>query len=109
VTPDPATGTAVQRAALAQGLVDLAALITAHPDAPIVSFGGVHTDFTYWPQGTADYKRAEVDRVAAILGQSAHYEAYGALYVTERNFGLVSYRAVALLRENKPDAGRTAA
>lgn len=109
VTADPATGTAEQRAALAQGLIDLAALIAACPDAPIISFGGVRNDFTYWVQGTAEAKRGEVDRVAAIIGCPAAYDRTGTVYKTERDFGLVSYRAVALLREDKPEPEAAAA
>lgn len=101
ITPlrtDPATGTPAQRTALTTGLVDFAALIMTNPQLPIVRFGGIvgHT-FVYglWPPRDTEAQRAEVDRVAGILGVQAE-QTPGGLYVAERRFGPVSYRASTL-------------
>ena len=106
ITPlraDPATGTAEQRTALTTGLVDFATLVATNPQLPIVRFGGVvgHT-FVYslWPPDDMGAQRAEVDRVAGILGVQAELMPSG-LYVAERHFGPVSYRA-STLPERKP-------
>jgi hypothetical protein len=103
VTPDPATGTTQERATLAQGLIDLAVFLIAHPAAPIISFKVPGHDFTYWVQGSTEARVAEVDRIAAIIGQRAYYDPTGRVYQTERDFGVVHYRAVAVLREQQPE------
>lgn len=107
VTPMPlpalaagtAAGTPEQRIALGMGFVDLGNLILTHGQLPIVRFGGdVSGSFTYslWPLADLDAQRAEVDRVAAILGVKAELTPDGTLYRAERHLGPVSYRATSM-------------
>lgn len=87
------SGTVARRAALVQGLIDLAAFLETHPDLPITS-----VDARPYIHGTDDEERAEVDRIAAILGQPAkHTNDARTHYEVERDFGgRVHYRATAI-------------
>jgi hypothetical protein len=81
------------RAALCQGLRSLADFLESHPELP-PPYGveaSPHLD------GTDAEDRAEVDRIAAILGSGTTVNSAGTHYETERFFGdRVHYRAVAI-------------
>lgn len=81
-----------RRAAYARGLRDLAAFIEANPDLPLP---GVSV-FGYHPRGTDADKRAEIGRVAAILGVTATGHL---VHMAARHFGPIAYEAVAIPAE----------
>jgi hypothetical protein len=87
------SGVVDRRAAVIQGLIDLANFLETHPDLPITS-----VDARPYIHGTDDEERAEVDRIAAILGQPAGYTSGARThYEVERDFGgRVHYRATAI-------------
>ncbi|MGH3377916.1 MAG: hypothetical protein ACRDP6_24600 [Actinoallomurus sp.] len=87
---------AEHRQSVIDGLRQLTDFLTEHPDVPV----GNNWDLMYHAWGTDEEKRAEVDRVAALLGVTAgspnnpdHYEA-------ERAFGGVTYGAFAVTDEH---------
>jgi hypothetical protein len=87
---------AERRQAVIDGLRELADFLTEHPDVPV----GNTWSLMYHARGTDEEKRAEVDRVAAILGIAGgtpndpdHYEAV-------RKFGAISYEALAITDEH---------
>lgn len=80
-----------RRAAVIRGLRDLADFLETHPEVP-VSFGANH--IAYHARGTDEAKRADIDRIAKILGvtptdHNGHYD-------TRRQFGAVAYEACAI-------------
>jgi hypothetical protein len=80
------------RAQIIVGLRKLADYLEDHPDLPVPEFGG---DVTFYPRGDDEQRRAEVDRIADILGvkptddtrRDGHYRAI-------KSFGRMTYRAV---------------
>ena len=94
-----ASGT--RRAAVVQGLVDLAAFLAAHPEVPIWACG---IDISWFTGGSDEERRDGVDRIAGLIGEQPETRTSGNYQVT-RHFGPVSYVAVAL----KSTSGRRAA
>lgn len=90
--------TGSDRAALIQGLIDLAAFIETHPDVPIGSYEGITAslDLMVFPQGTMSERCHDVDAIAALIGEAAVTPPRLHNYVTERHFGPVTYKAVAV-------------
>jgi hypothetical protein len=85
---------AERRQSVIDGLHALADFLTEHPDVPVspeIAQLSYHTD------GTDEEKRAEVDRVAAILGVEAggtdHYQA-------SRQFSGLSYLVVGITEDS---------
>jgi hypothetical protein len=75
-----------------KGLRALADYLEAHPDLPVPTMDG-----RVIPQGTDVEDRAEVDRIAAILGTPITVNPAGTHYETGRDFGGgVRYSAVAI-------------
>ncbi|MEW9554555.1 hypothetical protein [Nonomuraea sp. NPDC050783] len=84
-----------RRAALINGLLDLAAFLEAHPDVPVSPSVTVH----HFPDNDSDADMcAEIDRIAGLAGSRIDHEdsPYGH-YATSVLFGPVEYRAVAVL------------
>ena len=87
------TGDSDERAALVNGLRELADLIEARPDipAPDTSEAG-----NIYVNGTIAEKRAQVDYTASLLGTPVtDNTARGGHYYVTRKFGPVSYRMIA--------------
>lgn len=86
--------TDARRTAFILGLRELAHFLTENPDVPISDIPRL----TYHPDGDDVQSRAEVDRVAGLLGveptgaASAHYRAV-------RMFGPIEFGATAILRD----------
>ncbi|MDF5757631.1 hypothetical protein [Spongiactinospora sp. TRM90649] len=90
----PADHSADHRAAIIDGLLDLAALLEANPDLPTPPYIEAHV----FPKGTDEEIRAEVDRLAVLLGTTIDADAlpYGH-YVTALSLGPTAYRVVGVL------------
>lgn len=84
------------RAAYVAGLRELADVIESTPDLPVPTI----TSATFHPSGDDAQARAEVDRVAEILGTTPEFRTVGDHYVAERTFGPVRYQAVAITAEH---------
>ena len=83
-TTDPHT-----RAEFITGLRNLADHLEAHPDIPVPAYGAeilVHAN-----KGTDAAERAQIDHIAELLDAPATSDGH---YVTGRDFGPISYRAV---------------
>ncbi len=83
----------LHRTKVIDGLVELAAYLEAHPDVPVAPFGW---DLNVYTQDQDEAAcRAEVDRIAAILGAQVRDDTgRGGHYRADRSFGLISYAAV---------------
>jgi hypothetical protein len=84
----------VDRAHLITGLRQLADYLDTHPAIPVTASGW---DLLSFPQrhGDDQAERAEVDRVADLLGREVCDDTtYGGHYVAARTFGPVTYRFV---------------
>jgi hypothetical protein len=85
---------ATHRAELIAGLHSLADYLHANPAIPVPEFS---TDVLIHVRGTDDEQRAEIDRVAALLGVSVEDRTlHGGHYKAIRCFGPVEYRCVAI-------------
>ena len=84
-------GDLIERAQVIAGLRQLAAYLEQHPDMPVCPFGW---DLNVYPrQPTEAQNRAEVDRIAAILGVTpADQISAGGHYAAARTFGRVTYQ-----------------
>ncbi|MFC5744769.1 hypothetical protein [Actinomadura rugatobispora] len=87
IIPDP------KRAAYAQGLRDLADFLEAQPEVPLPSYPRVGP--LLW--GDDEDKRAEVERIASLLGVTPRKEA--SQHLASRYFGPVVYEVVAITAE----------
>lgn len=82
-----------ERQAVIDGLGELATFLKEHPDAPVHS----NVTITFFPCGNDDEaERAEVDRIAAILGVTSTANDRDTHYTAERSFGGVTYQAAAI-------------
>ena len=90
--------TGSDRAALITGLIDLATFLAVHPDVPIASAEGytARVELGIYPAGTMTERCGDVDAIAAQIGEAAQTPEGRTHYVTERHFGPVSYKAVAI-------------
>ncbi|MEU6780401.1 hypothetical protein ABZ912_14460 [Nonomuraea angiospora] len=96
--------TMIARVQLIDGLRALADFLDAHPDVPLNSWASVSYSVTATNLNTDDrdqddVERAEVDRVAAILGVTPTLSDNGSHYTALRTFGPVEYRATAITQE----------
>ncbi|MEW9554075.1 hypothetical protein [Nonomuraea sp. NPDC050783] len=84
------------RDAVIAGLVALAGLFKANPQVPVPLASVIIRAFA--ANGTDDEMRAEVDRVAALLGTAldSHHLPYDH-YLTAIEFGPVRYEFIAIL------------
>lgn len=82
-----------------QGMAALSAFIAAHPDLPLEQYG-VPFQFSV-RTGTDEEERAEVDRIARILGVTADYtSATRTHYQARRDFGGgIAYTVSAITAE----------
>lgn len=87
---------AERRQAVIDGLHALADFLAEHPDVP----AGNAWSLMYHCRGTDEEKRAEVDRVAAVLGVTAGSPSDPDHYVAVRVFGGVEYEACAITDEH---------
>jgi len=84
-----------ERAALIRGLRDLADYLNSSAEIP----APVYTDlFIFPPAGTDAERHAEIDVIAARLGETP--QTICGHYVVSRFFGPVQYRAVAIPHDN---------
>jgi hypothetical protein len=82
-----------EREEVVRGLRALADFLEAHPDLP----APWHIPASASISGSDDAERAEVDRIAAILGVPATANERGTHYGAERDFGGgVKYEATAI-------------
>ncbi|MFF0310570.1 hypothetical protein ACFYSC_24325 [Streptosporangium sp. NPDC004379] len=82
------------RANLARGLVSLAVFTLTHQDVPVPS----HVTVTHYAKGSDEEIRAEIDRIAALLGtETSPGDAEHGHYTTAVSFGPVTYQAVGIL------------
>jgi hypothetical protein len=84
-----------EREALISGLRSLADYLEASPEVPAPSYSDV---FIFPPEGTDAERRAEIDLIAAQIGETP--QTLCGHYVVSRYFGPVQYRAVAIPRNN---------
>ena len=93
----------IARAQLLDGLRALADFLEIHPDVPTNSWVNVSYSVTAADtngEGDQDEaERAEVDRVAAVLGVTPTLNGSGSHYTAERSFGPVVYRATAITQQ----------
>ena len=91
----PARPLTAHEAGVITGLCALADFLEQYPDL-IPPFS---VDISHHPHGTDEHERAEVDRIAATLGVTAQDKGAGH-YVAQREFGPVTYSAVAIAAES---------
>lgn len=96
-SPGRCVVTAPDRAAYVAGLRELADYLEATPDLPVPSSTGASVH----PDGGDVQARAEVDRVAAILGAVPETRANGDHYTVTRRFGPVTYQAIAITADSQ--------
>jgi hypothetical protein len=99
VTTSTITQPGTRAAETAAGLENAAAFIKSHPDLPL---GGSDALNVYVSgSGSTDAEaRAEIDRIAGILGVTPRENTKGNHYSAERSFGPgVTYKATAIDRE----------
>lgn len=88
---------AEHRQAVIDGLRELADFLTEHPDVPVSGNDWI----TYYPSGTDEEERAEVDQVAAILGATAGLAGSPDHYVALREFsGGITYKVIAITADH---------
>lgn len=85
------------RAEFIAGLRRLAAFLAAHPAVPVPSWA----DITVMPRGDEQARQAAVDRIAELIGSPVSDS--GNLYQTVRDFGPITYRALALPDQDRRD------
>ena len=87
-----------RRTAAIQGLSNLSAFLDTHPALPLGAEWSDEPFTVYVFAGTDEENRAEVDRIAGILGvQAAWMNGSGSHYTAVRRFGGgVTYRALAI-------------
>jgi hypothetical protein len=93
LTPDPG------RAVFTAALRELAGFIDAHPDLPLPSRAKVSP----YLHGTDEEDRAEVDRIAGILGAQPETTPGGHYQVSRTFGGRVSYEATAIPDQQMQD------
>jgi hypothetical protein len=80
------------RAQLIAGLRALADYLENHPELPVPDYG---SDVTVYPNGGEAEQRAEIDRIAGILGVNpTDNTGRDGHYTAEKTFGRITYRAV---------------
>jgi hypothetical protein len=80
------------RAQMIVGLRKLAGYLEDHPELPVPDYGG---DVTVYPNGTEAEQRAEIDRIADILGVNpTDNTGRDGHYTASKSFARITYRAV---------------
>lgn len=97
------TETGARREAVLRGLAEIADFLREHPDLPLAPPWFEEPFTVYVTEGTDEEKRAEVDRIAVILGVKAGFAPRSTtLYAAVRRFsGGVSYGAYAMGSRHK--------
>lgn len=85
-----------RRQAIIDGLRELADALAEHPELPMPKYPG----FTIYPEGSDEEARAEVDRLAAVLGVTPTKSRRGTHYWADRKFGAIEYRVLAIADED---------
>lgn len=81
------------RRSVIQGLRELADELSLNPGIPVP----LVVEIGYHPRGASDEeKRAEVDRIAKLLGVTPEFSPSGDSYVATRRYGAVHYRAITI-------------
>jgi hypothetical protein len=89
-----------RRAQLIAGLREFASYLDDHPHIPAPRYVDIHL----FPNGPDEAMRAEVDRIAAVLGSTPEEGEQGDRYAVTRMFGpLVTLRVVALFARARAD------
>lgn len=87
------------RSRVVEGLRQLASYLDHNPDVPVDEYGWtlqVHPG----PWHDDDQGRAEIDRIAALIGvTAASTDRQASDYIALRRFGLVTYRAVYITND----------
>jgi hypothetical protein len=89
--------TAIEWQALISGLRELAAFLEGNQEVPAPKYTDV---LVFPPHASNTEKRREIDMIASRIGSGTETSPTYRHYVTSRQFGLVGYRAVAILSEN---------
>ena len=96
-------GDLLARAKIIAGLRQLADYLDTHPLVPVCIFGWDLTVYSI-RAATEAGRRAEVDRIAALLGVPVTDQTrHGGHYTASRSFGLITYNAICV-----PDQRRAA-
>lgn len=86
------------RRAVISGLRELADYLSLHRDIPVPLI----VEIDYFPHGNTDAeKRAEVDRIAKILGVTPISTAAGQHYIASRPYGAIRYRAITVSTKDR--------
>lgn len=85
-----------RRQAVIDGLRELADFLAEHPDVPV----GTNAIVDFFPRGTDEEGRAEIDRIAAVLGVTPTANDEGTHYQALRRFGSVTYKAIAITADS---------
>lgn len=96
---EQATTTDPKRAEFTTGLRALADFLDTHPDLPLPR----GTEVSPFLNGTDEEDRAEVDRIARILGEQPRTTLGGHYRVTRRFVGGVAYDATAIPEQQMQD------
>ena len=99
-----------RRTAVIRGLANLAAFLETHPELPLAGEWSGEPFTVYVFAGTDEENRAEIDRIARILGTAPELlHRSGAHYAAVRNFGGgVTYRALAIDSRYRADRAHLA-
>jgi hypothetical protein len=93
----------IARAQVIDGLRALADFLDTNPDVPTNSWASISYSVSAANMNKGyvsdDEERAEVDRVAAILGVTPELQADGGHYTAMRAFGPVEYHVTAITEE----------
>src|SRR6266566_3784119 len=102
MTPPVVSADLVARIQVIDGLRQFADYLDYHPDVPVCEFGWDLNNYPLDPDESA--RRAEVDRVAAILGVPPDDQTHdGGHYKVAKTFGRITYQHVCV-----PDRRRAA-
>jgi hypothetical protein len=89
-------GDLLTRTKVITGLRQVADYLEQHPGLPVCTLGWELSDYPATGASEAE-RRAEVDKMAAILGVPVTDEtAEGGHYIAARSFGLISYRSICI-------------
>lgn len=84
------------RRAVISGLREFADDLSMHRDIPVPLI----IEIDYFPRAATDAeKRAEIDRIAKVLGIEPEFTAGGEHYAATRRYGVVHYKAVTISRD----------
>jgi hypothetical protein len=89
------------RAEFVAGLRELADYLESHPDLPVPFRSATVGPYLGYPSPETDEsRRAEVDRIAAVLGVDPEWNYDSTHYTASRAFGPIAYQATAIGSED---------